>query len=240
MKLTTLVETTGIDFKEDAKNWFFGYTNSGLLVEVKLTSKKTKQVIVGYNLAGKEQLRFCSDLSDRWVFKSKILTNLNNLEEIPSLVQEATRVFEANNYGFKGERKNFKTSDEGYFEKTAIALKAIIDAEAFDFLTRNTFDQHDQLITIGQSKAVEANPNVPTWREHVVPCTMILQEAVQMVQNGCTVPELAQMLKENLAIVTITAEEAKKLDAVYQTTMPAGWEFGDSVFARLDAIGIAY
>jgi hypothetical protein len=61
-----------------------------------------------------------------------------------------------------------------------------------------------------------------------------------MVQSGCSSTEVAQMLKENLAIVVITQAEAKRVDAVYKTTMPAGWQWGDSVFARLDAVGVAY
>jgi hypothetical protein len=44
------------------------------------------------------------------------------------------------------------------------------------------------------------------------------------------------MIKTNLAIVLITNEEATKLDYELdmQTNMPEGWNFGDSVFARLN------
>ena len=104
----------------------------------------------------------------------------------------------------------------------------------------NAFDDHDDIITIGKDKAVLANPEAPQWREHVVPCTLIKEEAIRMAQTGASIPQIAQMLKENLAIIIITAEEAKALDAVYQTTMPAGWNFGDNIFARLDAMNIEY
>ena len=135
-----------------------------------------------------------------------------------------------------------RTDAAGFFEKTAAAIKQLVDIEAWDFLNGrlNAFDDHDDIITIGKDAAVLANPDAPQWREHIVPCTMIKEEAIRMAQAGATIPQIAQMLKENLAIVIITAEEAKTLDSVYQTTMPAGWTFGDSIFARLDAMNIAY
>ena len=135
-----------------------------------------------------------------------------------------------------------KTDNNGFFEKTAAAIKQLVDIEAWDFLNGrlNAFDDHDDIITIGKDEAVLANPDAPQWREHIVPCTLIKEEAIRMAQAGATIPQIAQMLKENLAIVIITAEEAKALDAVYQTTMPAGWTFGDNIFARLDAMNIAY
>lgn len=135
-----------------------------------------------------------------------------------------------------------KTDTNGFFEKTAAAIKQLVDIEAWDFLNGrlSAFDDHDDIITIGKSKAVLANPDAPQWREHIVPCTLIKEEAIRMAQAGAAIPQIAQMLKENLAIVIITAEEAKTIDAVYQTTMPTGWNFGDSIFARLDAMYIAY
>jgi hypothetical protein len=54
------------------------------------------------------------------------------------------------------------------------------------------------------------------------------------------VTEIAQMIKNNLAIVLITNEEADKLDNELdmQTSMPEGWKFGDDIFARLKVAGI--
>lgn len=135
-----------------------------------------------------------------------------------------------------------KTADQGYFEKTAQLIEFAVKLQHWDVLDRGSlgFDAHDELITVGESKAALANPDAPKWREHIVPCTMVKEEAIRMVEDGATVPQIAQMLKENLAIVVLTAQEAKRLDSVYKTTMPKGWNFGDSVFARLDATGIAY
>ena len=125
-----------------------------------------------------------------------------------------------------------KTADEGYFEITAKTIEFAVKI--------GNYDSHDALITVGCSKSVEANPAAPRWREHIVPCVMITECAVEMIENGASYVEVAQMLKENLAIVVITQEEAKELDSKYKVTMPAGWQFGDSVFARLDTVGIAY
>jgi hypothetical protein len=56
----------------------------------------------------------------------------------------------------------------------------------------------------------------------------------------CSVTEIAQMIKNNLAIVLITNEEAELLDNELdlQTSMPEDWNFGDDVFARLNVAQI--
>ena len=136
-----------------------------------------------------------------------------------------------------------KTADEGYFEITAKMIENAVNLGAWDYLKSREalgYDSHDALITVGKSVAALQNPEAATWREHIVPCVLITEKAVSMVQSGCSSTEVAQMLKENLAIVVITQEEAKLLDSVYKTTMPAQWQWGDSVFARLDAVGIVY
>ena len=65
---------------------------------------------------------------------------------------------------------------------------------------------------------------------------MVFNQAVTMTMEKRSVTEVAQMIKNNLAIVLITNEEAELLDNELdmQTTMPEGWNFGDSVFARLE------
>lgn len=143
---------------------------------------------------------------------------------------------------FGNRRVKLRTDDEGYFLKTAKVIELAVSIEHWDLLERGGlgFDAHDGLITIGSSKAVLDNPESPQWREHLVPCVMIKDRAVELFQNGASVTEVAQMLKENLAIVIITQEEAKTVDVVYQTTMPTGWQWGDSVFSRLDVVGIVY
>ncbi len=238
-QLYNILQTLSIDktdLRKNEPNWLIFYVN-GIKMEVK-TSRKGWGLVAAYDDEDlstliKDEFPGALDTKGaRYWFDT-----YDELESIASQINDL--ILEQNLQQQRGSA-TLKTSDDAYFEKTAAALKAVIDAEAFDFLTRHTFDQHDELITIRKSQAVLNDPTAPTWREHIVPCTLLLAETVRMVQAGCTIPQLAQMLKQNLAIVIITAEEAKRLDSVYQTTMPANWNFGDNVFARLDAMNIAY
>jgi len=139
-------------------------------------------------------------------------------------------------------RRKRKTEDLSYFVKAAAFIKHCVDNEFWDPLERGSlgFDAHDDLMMVGESVAVRTEPDSPNWREHLVPCCMIKEEAIRMVQVGDSLPIIAQMLKANLAIMIITVDEQEKVDSKYQTTMPSGWKFGDSIFARLDKMGIRY
>lgn len=98
-------------------------------------------------------------------------------------------------------------------------------------------DSIDHLITVGASKNRTAEN---TYREHIVPCIMIHNQLIDMCLNGKTLCEMAQFLKTHLAIVLVTKEEASKMDndLGMRTSMPEGWKWGDSVFARLEAAQI--
>lgn len=129
-----------------------------------------------------------------------------------------------------------EVSERNIFEKIAKTLKFHIDIEHGFGLDNPRAslesDSIDHLITIGESvNRTKEN----TYREHIVPCVMIYNQAIKMIQENRTITEIAQMLKQNLAIVLITNEEAELLDNELdmQTSMPEGWNFGDSVFARL-------
>ena len=134
-----------------------------------------------------------------------------------------------------------EVSERNIFEKIAKRFKYFIDSED-GFGLENTRallegDSIDHLITIGESvKRTKEN----TYREHIVPCIMIYNQAVTMTMEKRSVTEIAQMIKNNLAIVLITNEEAELLDNELdmQTSMPENWKFGDSVFARLDVASI--
>ena len=129
-----------------------------------------------------------------------------------------------------------EVSERNIFEKIAKRFKYFIDSED-GFGLENTRallegDSIDHLITIGESvKRTKEN----TYREHIVPCILIYNQAVTMTMEKRSVTEIAQMIKNNLAIVLITNEEAELLDNELdmQTSMPEGWNFGDSIFARL-------
>jgi len=129
-----------------------------------------------------------------------------------------------------------EVSERNIFEKIAKRFKYFIDSED-GFGLENTRallegDSIDHLITIGESvNRTKEN----TYREHIVPCILIYNQAVTMTMEKRSVTEVAQMIKNNLAIVLITNEEAELLDNELdmQTSMPEGWTFGNDVFARL-------
>lgn len=134
-----------------------------------------------------------------------------------------------------------EVSERNIFEKIAKRFKYFIEAED-GFGLENTRallegDSIDHLITIGESvNRTKEN----TYREHIVPCIMIYNQAITMTIEKCSVTEVAQMIKNNLAIVLITNEEANTLDNELdlQTSMPEGWKFGDDIFARLKAANV--
>jgi len=135
-----------------------------------------------------------------------------------------------------------EVSERNVFEKIAKRFKNLIDNEdGFGLENARSLlesDSIDHLITIGESvNRTKEN----TYREHIIPCIMIYNQAVTMTMEKRPVTEIAQMIKNNLAIVLITKEEADKLDNELdmQTSMPEGWRFGDDIFARLNVAGIS-
>jgi len=131
--------------------------------------------------------------------------------------------------------------ERNIFEKIAKRFKFYLDSDdsfALDkWRDQLEGDSIDYLITVGESvKRTKEN----TYREHIVPCVMIYNQIIIMLQEKRSVTEVAQMIKNNLAIVLITNQEADLLDGELdmQTSMPEGWNFGDSVFARLETAGI--
>lgn len=134
-----------------------------------------------------------------------------------------------------------EVSERNIFEKIAKRFKYFIESED-GFGLENTRallegDSIDHFITIGESvNRTKEN----TYREHIVPCILIYNQAVTMTMEKCSITEVAQMIKNNLAIVLVTNEEAERMDNELdmQTSMPEGWNFGDDVFARLKAANV--
>lgn len=100
-------------------------------------------------------------------------------------------------------------------------------------------DSIDDKITRGHSKNWQ--PHL-SYREHVVPCIMIHNQAFDMALVNYSAEDIAAMIERHLAIVLITPDEAYKLDCELglRTEMPQGWQFGDDVYARLTTAGIEY
>lgn len=63
-----------------------------------------------------------------------------------------------------------------------------------------------------------------------------------MYKESHSEKELLNTIINNLKVVIITKDEAKKLDTKYKlkVIMPENWQFGDSIFARLDKSEIQY
>lgn len=132
-------------------------------------------------------------------------------------------------------------SDANKFEKIAKRYKYAIDNEDQELLdlARNLLssDSMDRTIIAGYSTKGSAD----SYREHLVPCIMIHNKAIAMLHDeGKSIADVAKMIEENLIIVRISNEEQELLDSTLKlrTTMPEGWEFGDSPYARLNKANI--
>ena len=95
-----------------------------------------------------------------------------------------------------------EVSERDIFKKIANRFRYFIDSEdGFGLENARSLlegDSIDHLITIGEStKRTKEN----TYREHIVPCIMIYNQAVTMTMEKHSVTEIAQMIKNNLAIV---------------------------------------
>ena len=99
-------------------------------------------------------------------------------------------------------------------------------------------------IRSGESEQLQqerkADGSVRAHNEHVVPLSLLRNHSFQMFDAGAATEEVARVLQRYLQVVEITKEEAAKLDNELglKSTMPPGWEFGDSPFVRLEAAGI--
>jgi hypothetical protein len=101
---------------------------------------------------------------------------------------------------------------------------------------RYIFDKIDHLVTLNDPLPQDS------YREHIVPLKLVIDNAFKMFSENSSDAEVAAMLQQNIFVYHITKQQAKYLDITLglRTSMPKGWKFGDSVFARLDAAGIEY
>ena len=83
-------------------------------------------------------------------------------------------------------------------------------------------DVQDQKITKGQSKLYREELK---YREHVVPCVMIAEQAAIYVSEGKSDIFVADFIKNNLVIMLINNDEAYLLDYTLKLRdrMPNGW-----------------
>lgn len=108
-------------------------------------------------------------------------------------------------------------------------------------------DQVDHAIIAGRSIGhqqlhgdIKDFPGTTSRREHVVPCGLLVQKTIEMIEDGHDDSEVATMLLRNCAIVLITKTEQEWLDSHWKTSMPRNWSFGMDIFTRLWAAGIEW
>jgi len=224
-------------------------TKNNVKVEIK-TTKKFSSYVAGYGLNSEKlevlktelesqgmvilkqnptflYIQFADDILDGF------LTLVKYIEDIEAITQRRA-----------GARGLVPSNPDTAFIAVAELINLAIKYGRPEWLGRGngTFDSIDNLITVGYSvkgKHQELNGK-NAYREHIVPCTLIERKAIEMFNNGATSQQVADMIKSNLFILKISDEEAYKLDIEMglRTTMPEGWEFGQSVFARITAAGI--
>lgn len=92
----------------------------------------------------------------------------------------------------------------------------------------------DEYVLLGKSSSGKKG------REHVVPCVLVRDHAIDMFNNGYLIEDVAKMIESNLIIVHLSKEERVKLDKELKLkiTMPPNWNFGDDPFERLSYANI--
>ncbi|AGR77183.1 hypothetical protein A7H1H_0879 [Aliarcobacter butzleri 7h1h] len=98
----------------------------------------------------------------------------------------------------------------------------------------------NSLITIGISENAQL-PKSKLHHEHIVPLQLIREELIKN-KNSYSEEKLVELIINNLKIIVITKDEAKKLDIEFKlkTNMPDGWKFGDDILERLNQANIEF
>jgi hypothetical protein len=102
---------------------------------------------------------------------------------------------------------------------------------------------HPEWYFVGYGKTKETLTDNEMYPEHVVPCTVLMDECERLIADGMAYEEIAKLLVKHWKIVYITYAQAKSLDTRsginLKSKMPEGWRFetGDT-FARLKLANI--
>ncbi len=128
-----------------------------------------------------------------------------------------------------------KISDEkGAYYSAAFVIKMLIDNGIGHLIPGKHreilhADDRDKQIIKGESK------DSASYREHVVPCILIIEHAIAMVVEGSSVEEIANFIKKHLVIIKIDKNQADKINnqLKLKDKMPKGWNWGDNIYARL-------
>jgi len=156
----------------------------------------------------------------------KILDEVENITEIVrSQRGTSIKLFEI--------KYNPYTIANKYFQ----AIKDKDQASLNNFRAMLNADDYDKFIAINKPS------DIRTYREHPTPCVKLHNEICERIYyKGATRDEIALLIKEYLKLAYISPEDASYIDydLGWKTVMPEGWNWGDSVTARLDEAKVSY
>ena len=132
-----------------------------------------------------------------------------------------------------------------YYEEIGSLIKLAVDNELrWPFRNwRKTlgFDEVDDLILIGNSP----DGMCDKYREHVVPASLLKDEAIKLAEEGAPAEVIADFLRHHFFTIWISFKEVEMLNSgtdnggcSLKTTMPKGWVFGCNPLERLQDAGI--
>ena len=138
-----------------------------------------------------------------------------------------------------------KPRTDSYFLEVATLIKLCVDNDLRwplkNWRKSLGFDDVDDLIVIGASPM----GRVERYREHVVPVSLIKEEAIKLAEKGAPEKVIADFIQHHLYVVLISKSEASILNATIddgglslKTSMPEGWVVGCDPLERLREAGI--
>lgn len=230
------------------QNIFAAFTNNGTKAEIKPT-----KYTVGFGRTAEERLVIREELTAKGYTvhpdtgKTFVDIDLNTSSvmdgfmDLMTVLDDIQGLVKRRQEGVSTKVFTRTQADTEIFVKIAKRYRHAIDNQDQDLLdTARTLlsgDSIDHIITRGESVA---RTPIDTYREHIVPCVMIHNKVIEMTQANEPITKVAHLIATNLAIVLISNAEQQIVDVQnkWRTTMPEGWNFGDSPFARLEQSGI--
>jgi hypothetical protein len=247
----SLCADKGYTAREEPKyKLYYVRTKNGVKTEISYAKKLT--YTIGFGLTPDELILLEEEITTKGFIISSIaakwlrLVAVNDDTLMPGFwklveILEDIDGIVARSRGIATQICSRQEAEESIFEKIAATYFFAVEKNHQFLLNDHRHvlcaDDIDHILTRGESVN---RTEIDSYREHIVPCIMIHNEAIRMVLDGSLHAEVAQMIATNLAIVRITNSEADLLDhkLKLKTTMPEGWKFGDDVFARLNVAKI--
>lgn len=102
---------------------------------------------------------------------------------------------------------------------------------------------HPETDFVGAGQSREVADGDPSHPEHVVPCSVLIDESARLINEGVDEERIARLLSKHWKVALISKEQARYMDSKdglnMKNAMPDGWCFeeGDT-YARLRLAGI--